>query len=52
MFVFLSTSLSIYLYDCQQHISHWLCMQEEYEDSQGNILNRKMYDLLKKQGVL
>ncbi|KAK7503215.1 hypothetical protein BaRGS_00005480 [Batillaria attramentaria] len=26
--------------------------EEEYEDSQGNILNRKMYDLLKKQGVL
>ncbi|PVD28299.1 hypothetical protein C0Q70_10886 [Pomacea canaliculata] len=27
-------------------------VEEEYEDSQGNILNRKMYDLLKKQGVL
>ncbi|KAK7107124.1 splicing factor 3A subunit 3-like [Littorina saxatilis] len=27
-------------------------LEEEYEDSQGNILNRKTYDLLKKQGVL
>ncbi|KAL8599099.1 Splicing factor 3A subunit 3 [Nucella lapillus] len=27
-------------------------LEEEYEDSQGNILNRKTYDLMKKQGVL
>jgi splicing factor 3A subunit 3 len=26
--------------------------EEEYEDSQGNILDRKTFDLLKKQGVL
>ncbi|GFS25142.1 splicing factor 3A subunit 3-like [Elysia marginata] len=26
--------------------------EEEYEDSQGNIINKKMYTLLKKEGIL
>lgn len=27
-------------------------MEEEYEDSQGNVVNRKTYEDLKRQGLL
>lgn len=29
-----------------------LCFQEEYEDSSGNVVNKKTYEDLKRQGLL
>lgn len=34
------------------HESLIMFSQEEYEDSSGNVFNKKTYELLKRQGVL
>jgi splicing factor 3A subunit 3 len=37
----------------QKHGERWQPEQEEeYEDSQGNVVNRKTYEDLKRQGLL
>lgn len=30
----------------------WVLLQEEYEDSSGNVVNKKTYEDLKRQGLL
>ena len=34
------------------HVFGFGCLQEEYEDSQGNVVTKKTYDDLKRQGLL
>lgn len=29
-----------------------MCLQEEYEDSAGNVINKKVYEDLKRQDLL
>ena len=32
--------------------SHLIFLQEEFEDSTGNVVNKRIYDDLKRQGLL
>ena len=32
--------------------SHFIFLQEEFEDSTGNVVNKRIYDDLKRQGLL
>lgn len=36
----------------RKKISIYFILQEEYEDSSGNVVNKKTYEDLKRQGLL